>query len=490
MSENPSITSSLQHTLGIRRIVLSGLLFLIFVMSALTFMAYLQISSANRDITLVIEQNNQKSAYYYELRRVARERIIALHRIIESNDPFEKDEQLLKHSELANIFVSTWGELQKLPMDTQEKKLLVKLSAAIKNNQPIQNDVINRILNGDSKNIDTLVNYATKAQINSIEHIDKLVLHQEAFNKLALNHANEAYESTIRYLGLIAASILIIGSVVTFYIQRKIKRTSNSLLAINRTLEATNYELEEAKTRAESAYIAKSNFLANVSHEIRTPMNAIFGVVGILRSGKLGKLNAHGIQMVDMAHRNTEQLLALINDLLDFSKIESNDIKFSPEAVDLRNELDNIMTSLQPGITKKRLNFSHSIQPEIPRLVMLDPVRLYQLLINLINNAIKYTPGGSIRIDISLVDINEKRLIHFDIIDTGIGISKEIQHEIFEKFYQVDASSTREYGGVGLGLAICKQLVAAMSGNIGVESIPGKGSHFWFNLPYIEVTDD
>ena len=145
---------------------------------------------------------------------------------------------------------------------------------------------------------------------------------------------------------------------------------------------------------------------------------------------------------------------------------------------------------LAPMGAKKELTVSCTFDPQTPFALRGDQQHLRQVLINLVNNAIKYTEKGSVRLEVSLVERAGKKYIQFDVMDTGIGISKEQQKEIFEKFYQVDTSSTRKHEGVGLGLSICKPIVEAMSGNIGMELTLGEGSHFWFNLPYIEAETD
>jgi len=197
-----------------------------------------------------------------------------------------------------------------------------------------------------------------------------------------------------------------------------------------------------------------------------------------------------GKYMVNMAHRNSTHLLTLINDLLDFSEIDAGNIKIKPKSINIRDEISNVTESLDHAAKEKGLELNAYVDPKIDTHIMLDPARLYQILANLVNNAIKYTPKGSVTIKVSLIDNDNQALIRFEVIDTGIGIPKDNHEKIFEKFYQVDASSTREFGGAGLGLTICSHLVSAMSGNIDMESSDGKGSRFWFDLPYVIADED
>ena len=470
-----------------RRAVVIGFMLLVSVMSGLSLLVYLQIKEANDNITTTIEVIFQKTELYSSMHNAARDRVISLHAMLETDDQFLQDEQWIKHTELAGHFTDAREKVMLLKLDDNEQFILSELTKHLQYAQPAQTRVVNHILAGDYEKAESLMQEATEAQISTLTVINDLVEYQRKQGAMSLDAAQNSYRITVEYLSLTALSILIIGGSIAFYIFRNLNRSSQAIVAINRKMEATNYELEDQRDKAQAAITAKSEFLANMSHEIRTPMNAILSVIGILRSGKLGKFDATGNQMLDMAYRNSEHLLVLINDLLEFSELETGKIKFKLDKVNIRSEVSSVIESLRTEAVEKHLHISHYINPLIVSKVMLDPARVYQLLINLVNNAIKYTEEGSIRLEVNLVTVDDKKLIHFDVIDTGIGIPKEQQDEIFDKFYQVDTSSTRAYEGVGLGLSICKPIVEAMSGNIGMESVPGEGSHFWFNLPYIEA---
>lgn len=262
----------------------------------------------------------------------------------------------------------------------------------------------------------------------------------------------------------------------------EIEQTTEDLRETLETIEIQNVELDITRKKAVKANKAKSEFLANMSHEIRTPLNGIIGFTKLLLKGQLNSVQRDYLNTI---RKSSDILLLIINDVLDFSKVEAGELKLDNQTINLRELLEDVVSMLAPTAHAKSLDLVYLHYQDVPSEIQGDSLRIKQVITNLLNNAIKFTEKGEVIVRVMLDDSlpEHDENIKIAISDTGVGLSRMEQHRIFKAFSQADASTARNFGGTGLGLSICQALIERMRGAIHFESEPGKGSIFWFTLP-------
>jgi signal transduction histidine kinase len=325
---------------------------------------------------------------------------------------------------------------------------------------------------------------------------DGLELMREALARgckapIILLTGDDAWETDVEAMKAGAADYLVKGHLDPRLLERSIryalerKRAQEELLEYAHEIERKNRDLAQAVQVSQEATKLKSQFLANVSHEIRTPMNGVLGMTELLLDTEL---TAEQREYAETAFRSGEALLEIIDDILDLSKIEAG--KLQLEAVDFSpaEVLHEVLKLVSGRARSKGLTVTAEVSEEAHGQLRGDPLRLRQVLLNLVSNAIKFTPVGKVSVKVNVADSSEQGVqLLFEVQDTGIGLTPDAQARLFQPFVQADGSITRKYGGTGLGLAICKQLIEMMGGRVGVDSQPDQGSRFWFTARFQPV---
>jgi len=261
------------------------------------------------------------------------------------------------------------------------------------------------------------------------------------------------------------------------FTQRVVVDSRDELYQVVESFNSIAARLRTEWERADAATRAKSDFLAMMSHEIRTPLSGVLGMLHLLLDTPLSERQRHYAQTI---RDSGEALLGILNDILDFSKMEAGKLHLQPVDFDLGRVVTSVTTLLSARAREKRVALESALAPDVPRALRGDAGRLRQVLLNLVANAIKFTDAGTVRVEVARLDGHQT--LRFAVADTGIGIAADAQQRLFQEFSQIDDSGGRRFGGTGLGLAISKKIVTAMGGTIGVDSVPGSGSTFWFTL--------
>lgn len=422
--------------------------------------------SDNQQQVLNLKSNSEIESLIYDMRDSAHSRALLLYRILSIEDPFERDELWMEFKSTAQTFITAKETLNAKNIDSVTRD---HFETALKSSGPgatAQNETLRLLFdNGDKEKANEVLN-------NKVMPFQKIVI--TTFTELltsvrenidvSINQLSSENKNSIALITVLGSIAVLLGAIIALYVSKHTMRSEQDFI-VQREI-------------AENANNAKSMFLANMSHEIRSPLTAIIGFSDSILHRNLTDEKKE--ELTRSIARNSKHLHQIINNILDISKIEAGqlDIESVPTPISLLFSEINSMVGLQAS--KKNLCFCINYDFPIPEYINTDPTRLKQILVNLSNNAIKFTEEGCIAIDVSYTKDTNK--MHFSITDSGIGMSQEQVNNVFSAFAQADSSTTRKFGGTGLGLSISKQLTEKLGGEISCKSERGKGSVFSFNI--------
>lgn len=437
-----------------------GFIMLLIVMGAGAVLY--QSHNNNKIITELVEVSNAKVRHVMAMRDAIRQRVNFLSIIVTNEDPFERDEKIMQFYSYATLFVTARKKLEALPMNKEEKKYHNEIRKAIKHVQPYSDNIIEMASSYvvSERELIKTAKIAHSKREPLFNALNTLVTLQQRYSQEALKQSRELNEHTNSITIVVTLLILLAALATAIFVTRTVSRQKEKLVMA--------YEVAQAATRSKSA------FLANMSHEIRTPITAMIGFAeSTFFSDQTEETRQRSVKTIIESGRH---LLQIVNDVLDISKIESDKLEVEILPCSIFSVVSGAETILKNMAQKKSIELKVNYRFPMPVEVKTDPVRLKQILINLGSNAIKFTEQGHVHINVEYELSNNK--LYITVVDTGIGLTKKQMKEIFEPFKQADVSTSRKYGGTGLGLTLSKQLANALGGDITVTSDVGKGSRF------------
>ena len=446
-------------------------------------------------LDVITKEHSEKSSLMMIIRHGIYDRQVSLRNIMLMDDTFEQDEEKTRFSRHAVDIVQARYKFSKMQLSEDERKVLEEINKTMALAYAAQIQVIDASIYGDKIITKKELNKAFKTQKIFIEKVEKMVMLQKQASKKAVMDAEQSYREAQSSVYILGGSSLLFGLFVAIFIIRltesQARDVKNAIVEIEEShqlleerVHQRTKELSEARDEALVSNKTKDEFLATMSHELRTPLNIILGYSELLADVAEDEGNRNFIPDLNKIENAGQQLLTLINSLLDISKVEDGKLEMHAIDFDVEALIKDIEASTKPLVLENNNVFKVKCMPGIGMMYS-DNFRIRQILLNLISNAAKFTKEGTITLDVSK-DIKSEE-ITFEVKDTGIGISEKYIDDIFGKFTQQDSSTTRKYGGSGLGLSISKKFSNKLNGDIVVSSEERKGSVFTLTLPIVYI---